>query len=94
VAKDTLQHNADVLAVAFRPDGKELASASLDGRITIWDPIEAQQLRTSLQCPLQSFIRIKIVYALGIIDGRKDLASGRVVGQAREATTATKVPFL
>lgn len=32
-----------VLAVAFRPDGKELAVAALDGQITFWDPENAVQ---------------------------------------------------
>jgi hypothetical protein len=30
-----------VLSVAFRPDGKELASSSLDGQIYLWDPEDA-----------------------------------------------------
>ena len=32
-----------MLAVAFRPDGKELAVASLDGQITFWDHENAVQ---------------------------------------------------
>eukprot|EP00955_Chlamydomonas_euryale_P057114 356666-Chlamydomonas_euryale.AAC.7 len=35
---DTLQHTHDALAVAFRPDGKQLAVSTLDGCITLWDP--------------------------------------------------------
>lgn len=38
-----MSHNADVLAVAVRPDGKEVAVATLDGQITLWDPLEAAQ---------------------------------------------------
>ena len=35
---DTLHHNgSDVLAVAFRPDGKELVTSALDGHLYIWD---------------------------------------------------------
>ena len=34
-----LQH--DVLALAWRPDGKQLASSTLDGQIYFWDPHEA-----------------------------------------------------
>ena len=30
-----------VLAVAYRPDGKELAIAILDGQITFWDPVKS-----------------------------------------------------
>ncbi|XP_042316227.1 periodic tryptophan protein 2 homolog [Sceloporus undulatus] len=41
--KETLPLSSDVLAVAFRPDGKELAVASLDGQITFWDHENAEQ---------------------------------------------------
>lgn len=34
-----LQH--DVLSLAWRPDGKQLASSTLDGQIYFWDPHEA-----------------------------------------------------
>ena len=38
---EVLQHNHDVLAVTFSPDGKLLASSTLDGQIYFWDPQEA-----------------------------------------------------
>ncbi|KAL6751014.1 WD40 repeat-like protein [Haematococcus lacustris] len=38
---EALQHSHDVLALAFRPDGKQLAVATLNGDITLWDPNEA-----------------------------------------------------
>ena len=38
---EVLQHNHDVLAVAFQPDGKVLASSTLDGQIYFWDPENA-----------------------------------------------------
>ncbi|NXX09571.1 PWP2 protein, partial [Larus smithsonianus] len=41
--KETLILNSDVLVVAFRPDGKELAVASLNGQITFWDHENAVQ---------------------------------------------------
>ena len=41
---DLLQHDHDVLAVAFRPDGKLLASATLDAQIMLWDPNEGELL--------------------------------------------------
>ena len=41
---EALQHSHDVLALAYRPDGKLLASATLDGQIYLWDPQEAQLL--------------------------------------------------
>ena len=39
---EVLQHSHDVLAVAFRPDGKQLATATLDGQIHFWDPQEGE----------------------------------------------------
>ena len=39
---EVLQHSHDVLAVAFRPDGKLLASATLDAQIHLWNPMEAE----------------------------------------------------
>lgn len=44
---EALQHSHDVLALAYRPDGKLLASATLDGQIYLWDPQEAQLLVSS-----------------------------------------------
>ena len=46
---DLLQHDHDVLALAFRPDGKLLASATLDAAILFWDPAEGE-----LQVPTKS----------------------------------------
>ena len=42
-AIDVLQHNADVLSVAFQPGGALLAVSTLDGCITLWDAKEATQ---------------------------------------------------
>ena len=39
---EVLQHNHDVLAVAVRHDGKQLASSTLDGQIYFWDPLEGE----------------------------------------------------
>ena len=38
---EVLQHSNDVLALAWRPDGIQLASSTLDGQIYFWNPIEA-----------------------------------------------------
>ena len=41
-AVDVLTHTADVLALAFGPDGGSLATATLDGQIQIWDAKEGE----------------------------------------------------
>ncbi len=54
---EILQHTHDVLAVAWAPSGKLLASATLDGQIYFWDPLEAQLLaRVPPGCFPNSFI--------------------------------------
>ena len=39
---DVLPHQHDVLTVAFRPDGKQIAAATLDGQVFLWDPNDAK----------------------------------------------------
>ena len=38
-----LQHRSDVLSIAYRPDGKQVAVSTLDGEIAFWDPMTQQQ---------------------------------------------------
>ena len=45
-AIDVLRHGADVLDVAFSPDGATLAASTLDGAIALWDAKEAEQIAT------------------------------------------------
>jgi WD40 repeat protein len=46
----------DVLALAWRPDGKMLASSTLDGQIYFWDPHEASlQVVTAASTALYCF---------------------------------------
>ncbi|KAM4689892.1 LOW QUALITY PROTEIN: periodic tryptophan protein 2 homolog, partial [Rhinophrynus dorsalis] len=40
---ETLSVSSEALAVTFRPDGGELAVASLDGQITLWNPEKGNQ---------------------------------------------------
>ncbi|XP_038835303.1 periodic tryptophan protein 2 homolog [Salvelinus namaycush] len=41
--KETLRLTSDGLAVSYRPDGQELAVATLDGEISFWNPQSANQ---------------------------------------------------
>ncbi|CAI5742767.1 unnamed protein product [Hyaloperonospora brassicae] len=43
---EPLAHPTDVLAVTFRPDGKQLASTTLNGAINIWDVKDGEQVGT------------------------------------------------
>jgi periodic tryptophan protein 2 len=43
---EPLVHQTEVLAVAFRPDGKQIAAATLDGGIFFWDIEDAKITRT------------------------------------------------
>lgn len=42
-AVEPFQLSSDVLALAFRPDGKDLAVATLDGQITVFDVAQGKQ---------------------------------------------------
>ncbi|KAK7097896.1 periodic tryptophan protein 2 homolog [Littorina saxatilis] len=42
-AKETLKQEAEVLTLAFRPDGKELAVGTLSAKISFWDPVNGRQ---------------------------------------------------
>jgi WD40 repeat protein len=41
-------HRGEVYAVAFSPNGRELASGAQDGTIKFWDPVSGQELATVL----------------------------------------------
>ena len=43
---ETFTHTHDVLTVAYRPDGKQLASTTLNGQIHLWDPLEGELMAT------------------------------------------------
>ncbi|KAK9507278.1 hypothetical protein O3M35_007173 [Rhynocoris fuscipes] len=57
-AFEAIRLTADCLAVTYRPDGKEVAVASLDGQISFFDPKSGTQV--------------------GFIEGKNDLASGKL----------------
>jgi periodic tryptophan protein 2 len=43
---EPLAHSTDVLAVAFRPDGKQLCSATLNGNLNVWNVKDGELLGT------------------------------------------------
>lgn len=43
---EPLAHSTDVLAVAFRPDGRQLCSATLNGALNVWNVADAEQVAT------------------------------------------------
>jgi periodic tryptophan protein 2 len=40
---ETMEHGCDVLAIAYRPDGKEIATCTTNGNITFWDVESGEQ---------------------------------------------------
>jgi WD40 repeat protein len=42
---DTFEHADRVCALAFRPDGRQFASASYEGKIVVWDALAAKPVR-------------------------------------------------
>ena len=57
-----LPHSHDVLAVAFRPDGKQVACATLDGQLHLWDPLEGelQVLLSVLRIPVHPLLCVYV----------------------------------
>nr|XP_039251943.1 periodic tryptophan protein 2 homolog [Styela clava] len=48
-ARETITLNQDVLAIAFKPDGSEIAVSTLNAEITFWDVQTAKQMG-SIEC--------------------------------------------
>ena len=44
---ETFSHTNDVLTIVYCPDGKYLASSTLDGQIHLWDPIDGLLMYTT-----------------------------------------------
>lgn len=85
----------DVLAVAFRPDGKEVACTATNGNIYIWDtdrytqfqpiPADSSSLQSS-HCIFTFFsIGLSSGDQVAVIEGRRDLVGGR---RSTDAITA------
>ncbi|VAH09388.1 unnamed protein product [Triticum turgidum subsp. durum] len=45
-AVETFQHSHDVLTLAYRPDGRQIACSTLDGLINFWDPFDGLLMYT------------------------------------------------
>ncbi|KAJ3145808.1 hypothetical protein HDU89_006860 [Geranomyces variabilis] len=43
-AQEALEHPAEVLSIAYRPDGKVLAASTLDGQVLFWNVAESKQV--------------------------------------------------
>ncbi|RKP24687.1 WD40 repeat-like protein [Syncephalis pseudoplumigaleata] len=43
-AVEVFQHQAEVLAIAYRPDGRHIAATTLNGEVTFWDAEHGRQL--------------------------------------------------
>lgn len=43
---ETFRHLHDVLTVAYRPDGKQIACSTLDGQIHFWDHMDGVLMYT------------------------------------------------
>ena len=41
---ETMEHGCDVMAVAFRPDGKEICTSATNGNLYIWEVETGQQV--------------------------------------------------
>ncbi|CAL5095863.1 unnamed protein product [Urochloa decumbens] len=68
-AVETFQHSHDVLTLAYRPDGKQIACSTLDGLINFWDPSDGLLMYT--------------------IEGRRDIAGGRLMTDRRSAANTS-----
>ena len=59
---ETMEHGCDVMAVSFRPDGKEICTSATNGNLYIWEVETGQQvgLINATPCPL-SYTLISIL---------------------------------
>ena len=66
---ETFQHSHDVLTLAYRPDGRQIACSTLDGLIHFWGPSDGLLMYT--------------------IEGRRDIAGGRLMTDRRSAANTS-----
>jgi periodic tryptophan protein 2 len=70
---ETFEHGCDILAVAFRPDGKEVCCSATNGNIYFWDVDGGEQV--------------------ALIEGRRDIAGGRLTTDATTAENSARSKF-
>jgi periodic tryptophan protein 2 len=68
-----MEHGCDVLAIAVRPDGKEVCTAAINGNLYIWDIESGANIKT--------------------IEGRRDIAGGRLSTDATTADNASRSKY-
>ena len=49
INREALECSTDMLCAVWRGDGNQIASSNLDGKITLWDPVEAR-VETEIDC--------------------------------------------
>lgn len=70
---ETFEHGCDILAVAFRPDGKEVCCSATNGNIYFWDIDGGEQV--------------------ALIEGRRDIAGGRLTTDATSSENSARSKF-
>src|SRR5438876_191165 len=45
-------HSGKITSLAFRPDGKQIATASYDATIKLWDAVDGREQRTLQENPI------------------------------------------
>lgn len=53
-----LRHGDEIVELAFSPDGKVLASAGRDGRLSLWDALSGKELRHFQAAPGREISRV------------------------------------
>jgi WD40 repeat protein len=79
--------------VAFSPDSKQLASGSLYGTVSLWDPATGAALQTLTPKPYDNYTFVSVSAVAFLPDG-KQLASGSSDGTVRLWDPATGAALL
>src|SRR5262249_40566513 len=77
-----LRHPGEVAGVAFRPDGRSLATAGADGTVRVWDVVNAKELRA-----YQGLKTSKVSNDLGSFSSLAYNPEGRLLAAVRQDET-------